>query len=179
MPNPKKRFPAEYMRKIALRVMGELSPHCQRIEIVGSLRRKRSEVSDIDLICIPQTEPGPDLFAHEEQRIREFVKTVDHYKKVKGDAEKGKYCARIDNETGVSIEIYICNYMNWGLMKLIRTGGANFSKHIIGTQIKKFGYYSRDGYLRDVETGNIVPLDTEDDLFDLIEMDYVRPEHRA
>lgn len=178
MPNPKKKFPAEYMRDIASRIMWELSPHCQRIEIVGSLRRNRSEVSDVDLLCIPKTEPG-GIFNDEPIRIREFVETIDHYQKVKGDAEIGKYCARIDNETGVPIEIYICNRRNWGLMKLIRTGGKYFSKHIIGTQLKKYGYYSHGGYVRLVQDGSIYPLSTEEELFGLIDMEYVRPEYRG
>jgi DNA polymerase (family 10) len=43
-------------KKLAARIVAELEPFCDRIEIAGSIRRERPEVNDIDLVLIPK--PG-------------------------------------------------------------------------------------------------------------------------
>jgi DNA polymerase/3'-5' exonuclease PolX len=39
-------------QKIASQVIQTLKPFCERIEVAGSIRRKRPFVHDIDLVCI-------------------------------------------------------------------------------------------------------------------------------
>lgn len=39
---------------LAERIVRELAPACDRIEIAGSIRRARSEVNDIDLVILPK-----------------------------------------------------------------------------------------------------------------------------
>ena len=39
---------------IAEKVKAELAPHCERIEIAGSLRRKKEFVGDIEIVAIPK-----------------------------------------------------------------------------------------------------------------------------
>ena len=46
-----KRFSLAEAEAIALKVLEELRPYCIRAEICGSIRRKQSEVGDID-ICV-------------------------------------------------------------------------------------------------------------------------------
>ena len=41
-------------QQIAERIKSELAPHCDRIEIAGSIRRKKPEVKDIEIVCIPK-----------------------------------------------------------------------------------------------------------------------------
>ena len=44
----------EEARDIAKRVKEKLMPHCERIEIVGSIRREKPIVHDIDMVLIPK-----------------------------------------------------------------------------------------------------------------------------
>lgn len=39
---------------LATRVKARLAPHCERIEIAGSIRRRREWVNDIDLVILPR-----------------------------------------------------------------------------------------------------------------------------
>jgi len=39
---------------IAEQVKAELQPHCIRIEIAGSIRRKKPECRDIEIVAIPK-----------------------------------------------------------------------------------------------------------------------------
>lgn len=40
--------------KIAEAVLKELGPHCERIAIAGSVRRRKPEVKDIEIVAIPK-----------------------------------------------------------------------------------------------------------------------------
>jgi DNA polymerase/3'-5' exonuclease PolX len=42
-------------RKVATALMGLLLPVCERLEIAGSIRREKPQVSDIELVAIPRT----------------------------------------------------------------------------------------------------------------------------
>ncbi len=42
--------------EIAERTKKLLAPYCERIEIAGSIRRKKPEVKDIELVAIPKLE---------------------------------------------------------------------------------------------------------------------------
>jgi len=43
-------------RQIAQTVQDRLTPFCERIEVVGSIRRGKPEVHDIDIVCIPSSQ---------------------------------------------------------------------------------------------------------------------------
>jgi DNA polymerase/3'-5' exonuclease PolX len=47
---------------IADRVRDLLAPHCDRIEIAGSIRRQKADVGDIEIVAIPKTVTDGDLF---------------------------------------------------------------------------------------------------------------------
>lgn len=47
------RFPHADAMAAANAVVDLLSPHCQRIEVAGSLRRGSPDVGDIEIVCIP------------------------------------------------------------------------------------------------------------------------------
>ena len=46
----------EYALPIANQVVEKLAPFCQRIEVAGSIRRRRPFVHDIDLVVIPSNQ---------------------------------------------------------------------------------------------------------------------------
>jgi hypothetical protein len=39
---------------IAINICHKLHPYCDRINIAGSIRRKKPEVKDIEIVCIPK-----------------------------------------------------------------------------------------------------------------------------
>jgi len=48
-------FATEVARTVAQKIVEELRPACDRIEIAGSLRRGNPAVHDIDLVLLPKT----------------------------------------------------------------------------------------------------------------------------
>ena len=152
----------EEARKIALKYLNILKPYCTRIEIAGSIRREKPEVKDIEIVAIPGN-------------IESFAREVNKLQKVKGEPT-GKYTQRILPE-GISLDLFIANEKNWGLIFAIRTGSVDFSHKTLACGWVKKGCHSKDGKLSDKQGREII-LREEEDLFDLIGIPFLKPELR-
>lgn len=174
----KRQTPLRDAVKVAYKIVKEVETHCERIEVLGSIRRLKAGVSDIDILCIPRTFFSGG-FGNIPTRTTGFIEAVLKYPKIKGDPEEGKFCQRLHEETGMHIEIYMCNKDNWGLMSLIRTGPKDFSKYIIGTRLRQHGYRAVKGQVLNMETNEPVAVPEEEDMFKLMGLGFIRPAHRA
>lgn len=144
-----------------------LSPHCDRIEIAGSIRRKKPDVKDIEIVAIPKPfDTG--LF---ESGIATIV---NRWQKVKGTLPC-KYTQRILPE-GIKLDLFFADPENWGLIFAIRTGSADYSHHVLATGCVKRGYKISGGYL--FYDDKLIALPEEEDLFKRIGVPLVRPEYR-
>lgn len=151
---------------IAENTMAQLAPHCERIEIAGSIRRRKPQVKDIEIVAIPKPY-DTGLFANG------IAPVVAQWEKVKGELPC-KYTQRILPE-GIKLDLFFAVPDNWGLIYAIRTGSAEFSK-MLARRWVSYGFHSEGGYL--VKNGQMVPVREEKDLFDLIRMYYVEPNER-
>ncbi len=154
--------------KIALAAVEQLRPHCERIEIAGSIRRQKIEVKDIEIVLIPKPyETG--LFASGVATV------INQWPKVKGGLPC-RYTQRILPQ-GIAADIFFATPDNWGLILAIRTGSAAYSHTVLATGWVKAGYKSIDGML--TRDGLEVTVPEEVDLFDLIGIPMVPPEERS
>jgi DNA polymerase/3'-5' exonuclease PolX len=160
--------------KIAERVKSELAPHCERIEIAGSIRRRKPEVGDIEIVCIPRTcEIG--LFLGSEIEIDPgFCHRVEHWPAIKGKPT-GKYTQR-QLPDGIVLDLFMATRDNWGLIYAIRTGSADYSHHVLASAWVRAGYHSMDGML--VKDNHKIPVREERDLFALIGLPWADPWER-
>ncbi len=154
--------------EIANKVKDELEPHCDRIEIAGSIRRKKPYVGDIEIVAIPKYY-NVGLF---ESGIATVVKK---WKKIKGELPC-KYTQRMLPE-GIKLDLFFATPENWGHILAMRTGSARFSHKVLATGWVKKGYKSKKGILHD-SWDDPIKIKEEKDLFDLIGEDYVKPEDR-
>jgi DNA polymerase/3'-5' exonuclease PolX len=152
---------------IAENIKSQLAPHCARIEIAGSIRRKKLEVKDIELVLIPKPyETG--LFASG------IASVINQWEKVKGELPC-KYTQRILPE-GIKVDIFIAEPGNWGLIFAIRTGSADYSHKVLANAWAARGYKSVEGYLH---VGNKkYECHEEIDLFNRLSIPYLEPEFR-
>ena len=160
----------EYLKakKIADSVLQELKPHCERIEIAGSIRRKKANPNDIEIVAIPKPY-DVDLF---ESGI---ATVINQWKKVKGELPC-KYTQRILPE-GIKLDLFFATPENWGLIFAIRTGSAEFSHRVLASGWVKKGYSSKNGIL--LKYGTEVPIREERELFELLGIDWVDPVDRT
>lgn len=165
-----KRYPYAEAYAIALKVLEELRPHCSRIEIAGSLRRKKPEVGDIEIVLVPL----PYSTGMFESGI---AAVVNKWQKVKGELEYGttKYTQRILPE-GIKLDLFIAEEGNWGSIFAIRTGSADYSHKVLANGWVRQGFKSDGGYL--YRNGEKYEIHEEEDLFRFIGVPYVKPEDR-
>lgn len=153
-----------------------LAPYCKRIEIAGSVRRKKPECRDIELVII-----------RDPEKIEELKKLAGTWERVRGSIT-GRYM-QVSVPTGVyslsalplyiKIDIFIAvdDGTNWGNIYLIRTGNWKFSRFMMGIRSPQVGLKHRGGYLwRDDLRYSCY---TEEGVFKLLDMDYIEPENRS
>lgn len=161
----------EEILPIAERYKNILEPYCKRIEIAGSVRRKKPDCGDIELVIIR----NPD-------KLEELKSIVGEWKRIRGDIT-GRYTQRMLPKgiklEGIKLDIFIAadDGTNWGNIFLIRTGNWVFSRFMMGIRAPQVGLKHRDGYLW---LGEHIKYNCheEQDVFDRLGMDYIEPEER-
>ena len=155
-------------REIAERVKLQLAPHCQRVEIAGSVRRNKADVCEIEIDAIPKPyEVG--LFSSG------IAPVVNAWPKVRGELPC-EYTQRMLPQ-GIALDLFFATPRNWGLIFAIRTGSAGFSHRVLACGWVRHGYKSQDGMLwRD---GMEVVVPEERDLFRFAGVQWVEPENRT
>ncbi len=155
---------------------GDLVPYCDRIEIAGSIRRRKEDVGDIEIVAIPKrVEVG--LFGDDTEREPGFARVVNQWGKVKGDPQHGLYTQRI-LPVGIKLDLFVATPLNWGLIYAIRTGSADFSRYVLASGWVRSGYRSINGMLHTIETGEPWPTPEEEDLFRAAGVAWIEPEKR-
>lgn len=146
----------------AAEIMGPISPWCEKILVVGSVRRKKTECKDIDILLIPKNY----LTAHAE--ILKLGPTkVD-----------GPQITRVDYQ-GIQVDFYYATPATWGTLVLIRTGSQKNNMRLCelakrkGWQLKASGEGLIDG------AGTRLASDREEDIFSALGLKYIPPEQRA
>jgi DNA polymerase/3'-5' exonuclease PolX len=164
------KFPYAEAHAIALDVLKQLQPFCVRAEIAGSIRRKKKEVGDIEIVAIPK----PYSSGQYESGIATIV---NRWPKVKGELEFGKtrYTQRI-LPSGIKLDLFFATEANWGSIFAIRTGSAEFSHKVLAIGWVKHGFKSEGGIL--FRNGQRYEVHEEEDLFKLAGVSFVEPEKR-
>ena len=154
---------------IAERTLAELRPHCYRCEIAGSVRRKKPEVKDIDIVAWPK----PYGFGLLESGI---ATVVNQWKLVKGRFPC-KSTQRILPE-GINLDLFFADKNNWGYIFAIRTGSVEYNQRVLAPGWVKKGYKGVNGYLTRDNNGELRAVPEERDLFRIIGIPFVEPEQR-
>jgi len=162
-----KKYPYAEAYKVALETLEQLKPHCERIEIAGSIRRKKVEVGDIELVITPKPY-STGLF---ESGIATIV---NKWEKVKGELPC-RYTQRV-LPSGIKLDLFFAEKENWGLVYALRTGSADYSHKVLANGWVRQGFKSEGGYL--FRDGERYEVKEEKDLFKLIGVRYIEPENR-
>ena len=167
---------------VAARLHKRLSPGCDKCEVAGSVRRGVNLVSDVELVVLPQfTVTG--LFAEQNRSqidpILSDMKLGGHLGVIK-DGPKYKQFMLASLRPPIMFDLYIADHVNWGLILMIRTGSATFSRNAV-TQRKYGGFLHnefrvREGYVWN--GGKMFPVPEEAEFFNLLSCGWVDPADR-
>lgn len=165
----------------------------ERWEIAGSVRRRKSEVADVEHVIIPRVveEPGSGLFA-EPERINKLWKALEEHRQFGAVAKHcygstgagaplyrwGEKYRGVDFRGHIH-EMFTATPINWGAILLIRTGPADYSERVV-TKIKSGGMYrQQDGQLIHVASGQPVGVPDEKTYLRLAGMKWLEPAQRC
>ena len=138
-----------------------------RAEIAGSIRRKKLEPNDIELVIMI-----------DPKKMEKLIGMMDEFGgRIRGDIT-GKACQRMTEEK-VKLDIYIAaaDGTNWGNIFVIRTGSAAFSRWMMGFRSKEVGLTHEGGYL--VKNAKKLECQEEIDVFKFLKLDWIEPEDRS
>jgi len=105
-----------FVIKLADKVVKEIKPHCKRIKIAGSIRRKEKNPVDVDIVLIPK----------DKYKIKQILLKKG---KVIENGEK-QFSVKIKR---VKVELYFVSEEDWGAALLAYTGSSGYS---IGFRIR-------------------------------------------
>lgn len=137
--------------KIAVALCYRLQPYCDHLNIAGSIRRKKKEVKDIEIICVPKNETVKDMFGGNSGEIISpgFVNIVNQFGVIiKGNAF-GKMM-QIELPENIMLDLFITKEFDYYQQYAIRTGSADYAKNVIAAGWKKKGWCGTDKGLRKI-----------------------------
>jgi len=149
-------------QKIADEVVKQLSPYCKKIEVAGSVRRQKPWVNDIDICLIPS----------DPWNLHREIGGL-------GPAKvSGNKIMRV-MVGSVQVDIYVASEETWATLLLIRTGSAENNIRL-ATLAKKRGWHlaaSGEGLFN--ENGQRIAGDTEESIYEALDLPWQRPEERG
>jgi DNA polymerase/3'-5' exonuclease PolX len=150
-----KRFKYDDSIKVANEVVCEISQFCKFVQICGSVRRKKRDNGDIDIVIVP------DDFVLLSQRLMDIGFKV--------------YPTLAKRDFDISISIYFSELKYYGSMVLHFTGSNEFNRVMrdkanhLGMVLTQFGLY---------KDGDEIICKDEIDIFKELHMEYVDPINR-
>jgi DNA polymerase/3'-5' exonuclease PolX len=153
----------------AARLIESLRPFMKRIEVAGSVRRKKPIVKDIELIAIPYPAKLLDL--------QHALRWAEGWRIKKGHVG-GKYIQFERTPYSDQLDLFFATERNFGCQFAIRTGSADFSHKVLAAGWVKQGYKGVNGTLFNSDN-QAVFIPEEIDLFRLIRIPFVPPEKRG
>ena len=151
----------EDAEKLAQEIVEHIRPYCERVEVAGSIRRKKSEVRDIDLVLIPKPLLWPRIIATLQRTMNAEV------------LKRGESIAQLTIK-GVNVDLYSATPETWGALLLIRTGSAEHNIKLSQIALRKGMKLSHCGLIKD---GKVI-ASTEKEIFEALNLVYVEPEER-
>jgi len=184
----KPRWPRRAALAVAEELRAILAPFCHRIVVAGSLRRGRPEVGDVELVYVSRSEkrqlPG-DMFewrdvalADVEIATMQAVGLLDRRLNVRGAVTYGpKNKLMLHRPTGMPVDLFATTEEAWWNYLVCRTGPAESNVRICEAAIRK-GWHWNPYSVGFTTPAGVRRADSEQDVFDLVGLPYLKPEDR-
>ena len=137
-----------------------LRPHFERIEVAGSVRRRKPYVNDVDLVAIPGL-VAPDAV------LRMLFKVG------RSGAKLGMFEFK-----GIDFDVYYAAPQTWGTLLLIRTGSKEHNIRLCNKALARGWKLKANGEGLFNSGGTRVAGDTEESIFRALGLPYKEPWER-
>ncbi len=182
----KTRWPLAQAEEVAQELLAMLTAFCEVIQVAGSVRRRKPDVGDVELLCVPLrsldlfSEPSGDLLA---PQLLDLIRSrvLDYRLDNRGRRSFGPLNKNLIHvPSGIAVDVFTGSLENWGRDLLIRTGSAAFNVRVM-SRFQQLGL-SGHAYGPSAVTGASVGRRTapqEEDMFRLLQWDFIQPEARV
>ncbi|MFA4952853.1 MAG: hypothetical protein WC584_01370 [Candidatus Pacearchaeota archaeon] len=150
----------ERVINLSKKIAKELKPSCKKIEVVGSVRRKKENPKDIDIVLIPKK---MDKIIEQMNKLGKFLQGGEH--------------ESTWNVDGIKVELYYTNEEEWGAALLAYSSkkGSGIGLRIIakmkGFKLNNHGLFNR-------KTGKRIAGKTEREIYSALGRPYKEPWER-
>lgn len=161
----------------AEKISAALAPFCDRIQIAGSVRRRREWVNDLDFVVMLR----PGQLAAFKDRVLQNSDAVKNGEEV--------FIVRMSD--GLQVDFYFAHAPsadllapipgNWGSVLLCRTGSKEHNVHLAQTaKGLGFKWETMTGVTMAVDFGGrtVLASETEEDIFKVLGLGFIAPERR-
>lgn len=184
----KPRFPRAAALAVAREMCHVLDSVTRKLIVAGSLRRRKSEVGDVEILYIARTEKRKiDLFRDGDADLAgELLQAMladgilAPRPNISGSTiwgERNKLA--IHKATGIPIDFFATNETSWYNYLVCRTGPAALNTRIAGgTQAQGYQWNPYGSGFTCLKTGKIIPMRTEEEVFHFAGLPYQEPWER-
>ncbi len=176
------RLPLAKAERIAQQIRTELAPWCEQIEIAGSIRRRRPDCGDIDLVCLPKS---PGCLTRILERCGRNARKVKHGEQyivfeLANGFQLDLWLAHPGGPDPSSADLFEAEKEdipgNFGVLLLARTGSAMFNVWIAQTaKAAGLHFNPHAGISRGKR---IIAATEEPEIFAALGLDFIPPENR-
>lgn len=178
------RLPLPVAEKIAERVAAELTPLCERLEIAGSIRRRRPYCGDIDLVLLPKCQANVDRIIERCAKNATLEKRGEQY--VVLTLKNG---FQLDLWFAHAIEVQAGDLFdapkysapgNFGMLLLARTGSARHNIWLATVATAKGMHFNpHRGIQKNAgKTSRVIAATEETEIFSALGLAFIPPEKR-
>lgn len=162
-----KEMPLKEIKNVAIDILTLNDAWCKKIDVVGSIRREKPVVNDVDYVVITTDKDWRVL-------KRNMVTGIDSRVVLSGDKI---HRFLVPFKVGaVQVDFYRATEDTYGIQKLIRTGSAEHNIYLAKLALRhgKRLLYSKGL----VENGKVVAGEIEADIFDKLGLKWIPPKMR-
>lgn len=164
-----------------------LRPLCERIIVAGSLRRMKSEVSDVEILYIPKYQEQLGLWGSEQgQNLADVaiqsmldLHVISKRLNTSDRPTWGALNKLAVHRYGVPIDLFQTDHASWFNYLVCRTGPAE-SNIRIASEAERLGFRWNpygSGFTR-LSDGQVFPMDSEEAVFSFVGLPYLEPKNR-
>ncbi len=159
-------------QKIADKIVEALAPYCLKIEVAGSIRRRKENVNDIDLVVVPSDFGG--FISRLKQNT--IPKTVG----------KENIIVHLRDRDSTQLDIFIAKEQektlfetkpgNWGTLLLCRTGSKEHNVFIANLAANRgMRWHPYNGLYHH---NRVIAWETEEKIYEALGIPFIAPENR-
>lgn len=185
----KPRIPLDLAAQAASEVVSLLIPYAERIIVAGSIRRQKPVVGDIEIVYIPKKGdfhlPGeffPTLQADlVEARVLELISLGVLAYRIKSDGSH-MFGSRVKLlmfvKSNIPLDLFSANTDTWATTLMSRTGGKHNNIMIASKALSMGMEWLPSGTGFRKRDGTLLSINSEEDAYKILGIDYVPPHLR-